>query len=103
MDLNKNRYAISGESGRGVAVYFIRSMIAIIIGGIVWFAGNVILFDSETGIVPITDNMSDATETYFGDIAGHVHWFWSIFPFVLMLGAAIYVIYGALSEEPYRR
>jgi len=99
----ENKLWMYGRGEAGVAIYFIRALIALLLGGIMWYVGNLILFDPEIGIVQTTDNMTNATETYFGNISGAVEWFWSIFPFVFMIGAAVYVIYGALKEEPYRR
>lgn len=83
---------------RGVAVYFIRSIMALIVGAIIWWAGNIILLDEKTGVVPITENISDATSK-FTETSGTIIWIWKIFPVVMLIAVAIYVVYSALRRD----
>lgn len=91
---------IHGRSQGGVAIYYIRATLAVVITGIVWYVGNLVLFDPETGIVPLTDNMTPATHDKFSATDGTITWFWSIWPVIVLIGAAVYVIYSALIREP---
>lgn len=89
------------RSAKGVAAFYIRGLIALVIGGIVWFAGEILLFDKDIGFVATTENVSNATQTHFPAIGGAIEWFWHVFPFVMMVGCFIWVVYGALKKEPY--
>lgn len=91
-----------GERGRGVAIYFLRAVAALLLGNFAWYMGNIFLFDSEIGIITVTDGLGPESGI-LTNISGFVEWAWAVFPFALLAGSAIYVIYGALSEEPYRR
>lgn len=95
----KNGIWIHGRKEAGLAIYFIRATLAVIITGIVWYVGNIVLFDPSTGIVPISDNLSPANAK-FTATDGTVQWFWSIWPIIILIGAGVYVVYSALIREP---
>ena len=81
---------------RGVAVYWIKAIVAVVIAGAIWYIGNLVLF-SDQGIATTVENLSPG---YFGNTDAAIKWFWNVFPFIFLIGAAIYVIYGALTREP---
>jgi len=81
---------------RGVAVYWIKAILAVLVAGSIWYIGNMVLY-GDGGIAEVAENHSPG---YFGDTDSAVRWFWSIFPFIFLIGAAVYVIYSALIREP---
>jgi uncharacterized membrane protein (DUF106 family) len=87
---------------RGIAVYWIRAIIAVIACNIIWYVGNVVLF-SDHGLATVVDNL-DNTIGPITNMGSEVEWFWTYaFPWVILIGAAIYVIYSALLQEPTTR
>lgn len=66
-----------------------------LIVGALWYLGNIILY-GEVGIVSMTEAMDNEAVHYFGGTTQAVAWFWSIFPYIFLIGAALYVVYGAV-------
>jgi len=84
---------------RGLAVYWIRAIVAVIICNMIWYIGNVVLF-SDQGLATIVDNLDNSIGP-ITDMGPNVQWFWTYaFPWIILLGAAVYVIYSALLREP---
>lgn len=81
-----------------VAMYFIRGVVAALLAGMIWWVGNVILYAPNAGVAEVLENLQPG---YFYETDAAIRWFWAIFPLVLLVGAVIYVIYGALRKEPY--
>lgn len=87
---------------RGIAIYWIRALIAVIVCNMIWYIGNVVLF-SDQGLATVVDNL-DNTIGPITDMGANVQWFWTYaFPWIILIGAAIYVLYSALTREPTSR
>lgn len=84
---------------RGIAVYFIRAILVLVICGVFWYVGNLVLF-SDQGIATVVENF----DNNIGPITNtgpKLEWFWTYgFPFVMIVGVSVYVIYSALIREP---
>lgn len=85
-----------GMGSRGqIAIYFLRALSAVLVCGVVWYLGNIILY-GDVGIVSMTESMDNEGVNNFGDTTAAVAWFWQIFPWIFLVGAALYVLYGSI-------
>jgi len=81
--------------------YVLRAVAALVVGLFAWFMGN-ILFFGVIGIITLTGANNPANPV-FGNIPAYLQFAWGLVPFSLLFGSGIYIIYGALSREPYKK
>lgn len=88
----------------GVATYLFRAAIGLVVVGLVWWLGNMLLF-GEIGVVKITDNLQPSGDfaQRLGDIDQFVIWAWKGFLFFALAAVFAYAIYGAIKEEVITR
>jgi hypothetical protein len=65
--------------------------------GFVWYFGNELLF-SEHGIATYYENEIPEDQRPTSDTFEYA---WNIWPLIVLIGAAIYVIYAAMHKEPH--
>lgn len=91
-------------ASHGVATYLVRAAIGLVVVGLVWWLGNMLLF-GEIGVVNITENLnpSGGYEDSLGDIDQFVLWAWKGFLFFTLATVFAYAVYGAIKEEVLTR
>lgn len=80
---------------QGVAIYFVRAVVASLVAAAVWYLGNIVLY-GDVGVVEMTSQMDNAATNYFPNTHSGVRWMWNILPWIFMLGASLYAIFGAI-------
>ena len=79
-----------------VAVHYVRAIVALMVVGIVYWAGNIAMFSSG-GVVTLLENASGPSD--YGTTADMIRWAWQVWPIVAIIGIAVYVIYASIREE----